>query len=284
MSTSAFARPSSPKQAQTDKQAYADDTCDFDLSRMERLVWTGLCKNLTRPTKKNPEAVYTGLAWPSLATLMRYTSSSERSVRRGLRGLESKGWITCVGYAEKGRGHSRKYLLHNPGPKLVQPAKNDGANSPCELDNLPVRAAKLPVQPAKNDGAYKEEILLRKTIKNTPSSRPKTPKPANEDSDRNRWIEARYLRHPKKRSRLKDEEALGSVYDQGPEEQAKFDGHHELICKSHNWNKDGARYCPRLYDYIFDKQYLEPLPDDVAPPQVQSFKPQPRGIELEDLV
>ncbi len=81
------------------------------------------------------------------------------------------------------------------------------------------------------------------------------------------WAERLYGRHPKKRNRTLVEQVVCSLaanpdkaiahasVKTASELFALIDRAHEILSATHDWTKDGARYCPKLDEWLTDEGY-----------------------------
>ncbi|ALC11236.1 helix-turn-helix domain-containing protein [Sphingopyxis sp. 113P3] len=98
---------------------------DLDIGSTEKMVLMSLCDHA------NDE----GVCWPSVATIMRKTSKSERTVQTALKWLKEQGYFEIEGR----NGTSPKYIL-DPR-KICTPAKSA---PPQKLRQTPAKSAPKP--------------------------------------------------------------------------------------------------------------------------------------------
>jgi hypothetical protein len=103
---------------------------DLDIGSTEKMVLMSLCDHA------NDE----GLCWPSVATLCRKTSKSERTVQMALRWLEENGYFR----RDCRNGTSAKYIL-DPR-KICTPAKSA---PPQDFPDTPAKSAPKPSRTVK---------------------------------------------------------------------------------------------------------------------------------------
>jgi hypothetical protein len=88
-----------------------------------------------------------------------------------------------------------------------------------------------------------------------------TPPPIDIELDL--WVEAAYLRHPKKAAMFESKQALHETFRGWPELRKIFDRHHEHMCRSPDWLEKHGRFAPKLCDWIWNDGWRSP-PEGLA--------------------
>lgn len=112
-------------------------------------------------------------------------------------------------------------------------------------------------QPTSNGSS--EDVAIRAYSSSSSCSELKETPPEAEDFDV--WAERQVDRHPNKRNKFLNLQALAKRFASGKPDEIKrdlFEHNHQLWCATPKWREKQGAFCPKLWEHIEDDEWKNP--------------------------